>query len=57
MYNSFDESKKQLFYEEFIADSDKLIQAQQQRAHVPRQRQSTAKNKYVNFNYKKKSTW
>ena len=26
MYNSFDESKKQLFYEEFIADSDKLIE-------------------------------
>ena len=26
MYKSFDESKKQLFYEEFIADSDKLIE-------------------------------
>ena len=26
LYNSFDESKKQLFYEEFIADSDKLIE-------------------------------
>ena len=26
MYNSFNESKKQLFYEEFIADSDKLIE-------------------------------
>lgn len=26
MYNSFDESKKQLFYKEFIADSDKLIE-------------------------------
>ena len=26
LYNSFDESKKQLFYEEFISDSDKLIE-------------------------------
>ena len=26
MYDSFDEGKKQLFYEEFIADSDKLIE-------------------------------
>ena len=26
MYNSFDKSKKQLFYEEFISDSDKLIE-------------------------------